>query len=283
MQRSLFDTRNEKGERREDPVVARHNFVDVGGHYRAGKGKRGGDNGNSGNKGEKRLIRLSPSTVSLFRECPRCFWRAMNQNIHRPRGIFPSLPGGMDLIIKTYFDGYRKKGDMPPEVRGKVRGRLFEDLGTLEQWRNWRLGLRYEDKESGGVLSGALDDCLVDGDPNDPGSGLYIPLDYKTRGGDLRGGEEKYYQHQLDIYTLMLQENGYKTAGIAYLLYFIPKLVTEGGTVRFDVIPHEVKTDAEMARQTLREAITCLRGTIPNSHSTCEYCSWGDTVSRGDH
>jgi len=220
----------------------------------------------------KNLIRLSPSTVSLFLECPRCFWRVLNQGIYRPRGIFPSLPGGMDLVIKAYFDGYRARGEMPPEVKGKVRGALFPDLEMLERWRNWRLGLRFEDKESGGVLSGALDDCLVDG-------GKYIPLDYKTRGGDLRGGEEKYYQHQLDIYTLMLDENGYTAAGVAYLLYFIPKQVAEGGQVRFDVIPHEVKTDAERARNMLRDAVACLRGPMPQSSSKCEYCSWGEMIA----
>jgi len=235
--------------------------------------------------GSKKWIRLSPSTVSLFRECPRCFWLALNQKIYRPRGIFPSLPGGMDLVIKTYFDGYRKRGAMPPEIAGKVRGKLFEDLGTLEQWRNWKLGLRYEDKESGGILSGALDDCLVDGDPNGSGSGqaLYMPLDYKTRGGDLRGGEEKYYQHQLDIYTLMLKENGLAVAGVAYLLYYIPKEVSEDGMVHFDVIPHEVKTDPEMARATLRNAVACLRGPKPEKHARCEYCGWGDSIDACDH
>lgn len=223
----------------------------------------------------KKSFRLSPSTVSLFLDCPRCFWRALNQQVHRPRGIFPSLPGGMDLVIKDYFDGYRARGEMPPEVKGKVRGTLFPDREVLERWRNWRLGLRYEDRESGGVLSGALDDCLVEKDK-------YIPLDYKTRGGDLRGGEEKYYQHQLDIYSLMLQENGFPAAGAAYLLYYIPKKVAEGGQVRFDVIPHEVKTDTERARETLREAIACLKEPMPARHSECEYCSWGEILSNDE-
>lgn len=45
-------------------------------------------------------IKLSPSTISLFMECPRCFWLQFNKNIHRSRDIFPSLPGGMDGVIK---------------------------------------------------------------------------------------------------------------------------------------------------------------------------------------
>src|SRR3989344_3937655 len=66
-------------------------------------------------------IRLSPSTgLNLFRDCPRCFWLHYNKNVHRPRGIFPSLPGGMDLVLKDYFDQFR--GSLPPELEGKVRG-----------------------------------------------------------------------------------------------------------------------------------------------------------------
>jgi len=60
------------------------------------------------------MLRLSPTTgLSLFKECPRCFWLHFNKNVHRPRGIFPSLPSGMDLVIKNYFDRYRSMGQAP--------------------------------------------------------------------------------------------------------------------------------------------------------------------------
>ena len=44
-------------------------------------------------------------------------------NSPRPRGIFPSLPSGMDRVIKTYFDHYR--GSLPPELVGEVEGKLI--------------------------------------------------------------------------------------------------------------------------------------------------------------
>jgi len=37
-------------------------------------------------------------------ECPRCFWLQIVKNIKRPAGIFPSLPSGMDKILKVHFD-----------------------------------------------------------------------------------------------------------------------------------------------------------------------------------
>ena len=63
----------------------------------------------------------------------------------------------MDGIIKKYFDRYRTTGQLPPELRGKVKGKLFSDQAVLNGWRNWRKGLRYKDKKTGVSLMGALD------------------------------------------------------------------------------------------------------------------------------
>jgi hypothetical protein len=61
------------------------------------------------------MIRISPTTgLSLFNECPTCLWLGYNKKVQRPREIFPSLPSGMDLVIKKYFDQYR--GTLPPEL-----------------------------------------------------------------------------------------------------------------------------------------------------------------------
>ena len=105
-------------------------------------------------------LRLSPSTLGLFKECPRCFWLHIKKNHKRPQGPFPSLPSGMDTVIKNYFDKYR--GALPPELEGKVDGVLFNDLKTLENWRNWKRGLVALDEKSKIELVGALDDCLVE-------------------------------------------------------------------------------------------------------------------------
>ncbi len=67
-------------------------------------------------------IKLSPSTIGLFLECPYCFWLQFNKIIHGPRGIFPSLPSGMDTVIKRYYDIYREREALPPEIEGKVNG-----------------------------------------------------------------------------------------------------------------------------------------------------------------
>ena len=214
-------------------------------------------------------IKLSPSTLNLFLECPRCFWLHINENIHRPRGIFPSLPGGMDLVIKDYFDKYREKNELPPEIQGKVKGKLFHNHEILNKWRNWRTGLEYKDENLGVTLFGALDDCLED-------NGKYMPLDYKTRGFPPKDGDsERYYGNQLDCYSLLLQENGYPVGDYGYLVYYFPEHVEENGTVIFNVKPIELKIDPNRARKTLKDAMKLLDGPIPAHHSECEYCIWG--------
>lgn len=42
--------------------------------------------------------RLSPSSLKLMDECPRCFWLTHHGVWKRPSGIFASLPNGMDRI-----------------------------------------------------------------------------------------------------------------------------------------------------------------------------------------
>ena len=216
-----------------------------------------------------RTFKLSPSTLSLFLECPRCFWLDKIKNIKRPRGIFPSLPGGMDRVIKTFFDGYRAAKKLPADLKGAdFQGvELFEDQKQLNLWRDWKTGLHYKSPE-GSILFGALDDLLVKG-------GKYIPFDYKTKGSPATEESAiKYYQNQLDSYSLMLEASGLETAGYGFLLYFSPKSVAERGNVEFEVQPIKIVLDSNRAKTIFEKALQLLNGPLPLSIPSCEYCAW---------
>ncbi|MFA7254645.1 MAG: PD-(D/E)XK nuclease family protein [Candidatus Omnitrophota bacterium] len=218
----------------------------------------------------KKSVTLSPSALSLFKNCPRCFWLEKVKNIKRPRGIFPSLPGGMDRVIKTYFDAFRAQGTLPPELRiDAFKGiHLYDNQAQLENWRAWRTGLQYH--ENGEVLSGMLDDLLVK-------DGAYIPFDYKTKGSPTNEEDAtKYYQTQLDCYALMLEGNGLKTAGYGFLLYYSPKEVGENGQVSFEIQPIRIGTDTARAKDLFHQALAILTGPAPKAAPKCEYCSWLD-------
>src|SRR3989344_2059764 len=94
--------------------------------------------------------KLSPSSLSLMQECPRCFWLIHHKIWKRPTGIFPSLPSGMDKILKEHFDRFMEKGILPPEIceNNHCNGmKLFDNKGLLKIWRNNLKGITYTDKE----------------------------------------------------------------------------------------------------------------------------------------
>lgn len=223
----------------------------------------------------KKQIRLSPTSgLNLFQECPRCFWLHYNQGVHRPRGPFPSLPGGMDLVIKDYFDMYR--GALPPEIENKISGKLIEDVKLMNQWRDWRTGLEYKDKDLNATLFGALDDCLFY-------NGKYAPLDYKTRGSAPREGDsEKYYQTQLDSYALLLEANSYPVQDFAYLVYYYPEKVLPSSMIKFNIKPVKLETNTARVKKIFQEAVGLLRRPLPRRHSECIYCCWNNDLLEFD-
>jgi len=213
------------------------------------------------------MYKLSPSTLNIFIECPRCFWLQFNKGIKRPLGIFPSLPSGMDAILKVYFDKYMKKGKLPP-VLGNLKLKLFDDTALLKVWRSNFKGIQYKDKK-GNILRGAVDNILVNGKK-------LIVLDYKTRGYPLKEDTHEHYIDQLNIYNFLLRKNGYETEDYAYLLFYYPNEVNENGDVVFDTKLLKIKIDVDKAKKLFKDAISCLEGSIPDASDECEYCKYFD-------
>jgi hypothetical protein len=89
---------------------------------------------------------LSASKLNLMKECKRCFFDANILKVERPRGIFPSLPGGVDRVMKDYLDQYRET--LPPSLKGRIPGVLWGDIAQITKLRNWRSGLK---KQGGGL------------------------------------------------------------------------------------------------------------------------------------
>jgi hypothetical protein len=211
---------------------------------------------------------LSPSSIHLFLECPRCFWMDKIKGIKRPSGPFPSLPNGMDRVLKTHFDRHRGENTAPEELEGKFRGRLFQDVEKLKIWRNNYRGLRYTDKKSGFILMGALDDLFVTED------GKHAPLDFKTRGFPRKEDTHSYYQHQMDIYSLLLEKNGLPPAGFAILIFYHPVGVNATHDVVFDPDPVRVPVSRSHGEKIFLDAVKCLQGAEPEPSKGCKWCDW---------
>jgi hypothetical protein len=210
------------------------------------------------------MCQLSASTLKLFQECPRCFWLHITQRLERPRGPFPSLPSGIDRVLKAYFNRYRSSGRLPPLIQGKLDG----VLSTAE------LTLGFNDPACGARLWGKLDDCLQLSD------GRLAPLDHKTRASapDGVGYTERYYQFQMDVYTLLLARNGYEAGGSAYVVYYCPVAGELHQGFPFEVTVHRIATDPGHAYEIFRAACRCLEGPLPASGESCAFCRWAGSL-----
>lgn len=178
----------------------------------------------------KPTYKLSPSSINLMLECPRCFYLQIKKIIKRPETPFPSLPSGMDKILKEHFDAFMEKQKLPPELKHEKcikECKLFNNKELLKIWRNNLRGIRYLDKKSNILLRGAIDNILTK-------RNKLIVLDYKTRGYPLKEDTHEHYQTQLDIYNFLLRKNNYKTEDYAYLLFYYPRNVLDTGEVVFD-------------------------------------------------
>lgn len=210
-------------------------------------------------------FKLSPSSLNLMHECPRCFWLDKHKVWKRPSGIFPSLPSGMDGILKVHFDKFRDKGLLPPELckdNNCESMKLFNEPELMKAWRNNLKGIRWEN-EDGNILFGAVDNILQKGKK-------LIVLDYKTRGYALKEDTADHYQNQLDLYNFLLRKNGYETEDYAFLLFYVPKEVLETGEVIFDTSLVKRKINVKNAEKIFNKAIELLNGECPKK--TCEWC-----------
>lgn len=210
------------------------------------------------------IISLSPSTLSLYLDCPRCFWLKMVKKLDRPRGPVPTIMSGLDLVIKEYYDQYRQKGELPPIVAGKIPGRLYQ---KVPPW------LSMGDPEGKAKLVGKLDELL------EPEPGLVAPIDHKTRGKKAED-VHRAYQLQMDIYDLLLGASGFKTPHKAWLIYYLPtSMEHERFTFAIDV--KEIPTDADRARQVFINALKVIREKEPLPSDACEFCRYLSQRSSG--
>ncbi|MEZ4210347.1 MAG: hypothetical protein R3B38_01385 [Patescibacteria group bacterium] len=210
------------------------------------------------------VIKLSPSTLNLYLECPRCLWLSWHRKIKRPSGIFPSLPGGMDLVLKEYFDHYRGGDSLPPIVADKLPGKLMNPLPKT---------LMYKDSQRRAILIGKLDDAL------EIGEGLHSVMDHKTRGFPPKDGILFPYQLQMDVYDFLMQESGFPTDHRAYLVYYYPTPGQLHNDFPFVVEVKDVLANPTRAKQVFEDTVKMLRDKMPAASDRCIYCNWAEQIN----
>jgi CRISPR/Cas system-associated exonuclease Cas4 (RecB family) len=215
-------------------------------------------------------IKLSPSSLNLYLECPHCFWLEKRRGIKRPPPYPYALNMAVDVLLKKEFDRYRAENKPHPLlVDHKIPAKLFPNQNLLNQWRSNFAGLRYFDSELEATLFGAVDDVLEFED------GKLAPMDYKSTGSAVATIYDRF-QLQMDIYTYLLEKNGFLTPKKGYLaFYIVDKGNGFGDRLPFRKELHEIDTNPSDVPEIFKEAVALLRREMPPPHSPdCKYGQW---------
>jgi len=221
-------------------------------------------------------IQLSPNSLNLYLECPYCFWLDKKQGIKRPPPYPYALNAAVDILLKEEFDMYRGKDESHPLlVANNVPAKLFSNQQLLNEWRNNFKGIRYYDKKLDATLFGAVDDVL------EFKNGALAPLDYKSTGSTVARIYDRF-QLQMDIYTFLLEKNGYTTNHKGCLaFYIVDKKNGFEDKLPFKKEIHMIDTDPTHVQKLFEEAVSLLRKDTPPSHRPdCKFGQWFDEASK---
>lgn len=220
-------------------------------------------------------VKLSPTSLNLFSECPLCFWLEKRQGIRRPPPYPYALNAAVDVLLKQEFDSYRAKGELHPLFSAhNIKAKLFTNQKLLNEWRNNFKGIRYYDPELKATFFGAVDDILEFPD------GKLAPIDYKSTGSNKINIYDRF-QLQMDAYVFLLNKNNFPIADKGYLAFYIVN--KEDGFVDrlpFKKVLKEIKTDSSRISELFKKAVMFLRTDSPPQHSAdCKFGQWLGKVS----
>jgi len=216
------------------------------------------------------MIKISPKSLNLYFECPLCFWLERNKGIKRPSPFPYELNTEVDELLKQDFDKYRAQGGSHPLLEANnIPAKLFQNQKLLNEWRDNTQGLQYFDEKLQVALFGVIDDVL------DFGEGKLAPFDYKSTGHSI----SKIYDHfqlQMDVYTYLLEKNGYATPRKGILaFYLVDKENPFEDKLPFRKEIHVIETDPSYVEKIFKEAVEFLRKEAPKEHSSeCLFGQW---------
>ena len=211
-------------------------------------------------------IKLSASRLNLLRECPRCFWLAIVENLRRPAGPMSSIPIKMDSIIKQYYNTYRAQNELPPILGSQIHGQLAVNMPVTLQWQ--------VDKDT--ILWGRPDDYFMFQ------SGATVPFDHKTK-SKLPDEIHPAYQLQLDVYSYLLRMNGFKTINKGILAFYSPNNGDLHNGMPLQCTVREVITDPKHVLSMICKARNLLKKSIPEPGEHCDFCKWLQLMKKNNY
>lgn len=227
--------------------------------------------------------RLSRSKLDFFLECPRCFYLDNKLGTKRPGFPAFNLNIAVDELFKKEFDVHREAGTAHPIMRKYDIEAIPFSHKDIDKWRDNFVGIDYKDKETGLVISGAVDDIWVK--PN----GELIIIDYKATSKDGSIIElsdspwDQQYKRQLGVYKWLLEKNGFKVSNTGYLVYANADKAVDAFDDRliFETTLVSVELEEEWIEPVLEEIKACLESDeIPEIGNNCEFCPYREAAGK---
>ncbi len=239
---------------------------------------RRGDSYNYG--GDK--FKLSRSKISLYLECPCCFYIDNRLGVKRPPGYPFTLNSAVDSLLKKEFDILRKKGETHELIkRYKVDARPISHK-MLNVWRENFKGVCFLHPDTGFTVSGAIDDLWINS------RGEYIVVDYKSTSKneeilELNQPWQDGYKRQMEIYQWLLRRNGLTVSDTGYFVYCNGKTDAEkfDGRLEFEITLIPYTGNDEWINPVLSEIKNVLdKREAPLPSPDCDFCAYRKAVSQ---
>jgi hypothetical protein len=226
--------------------------------------------------------KLSRSKLELFIECPRCFYLDNKLGIKRPPGYPFNLNTAVDALLKKEFDIHRAKNKVHPLLKSYGVDLVPFQHEMMDEWRENFKGVQFHHKETGLLITGAIDDIWVDK------KGILYVVDYKatSKNDKIEALDQDWqigYKRQMEIYQWLLRQNGFKVSDTGYFVYCngITDKEAFDAKLEFEVTLIAYDGNDDWLEKAILDADKCLkRKKIPAAGKDCDYCDYREGVKK---
>ncbi|MCE9541715.1 PD-(D/E)XK nuclease family protein [Candidatus Kaiserbacteria bacterium] len=226
--------------------------------------------------------RLSRSKISLFMDCPRCFYIDNKLGTARPPGYPFNLNSAVDALLKKEFDAHRALKTPHPLMEAYGLDAVPFAHAKMDEWRDALRGGVVIQHKTGLTVCGGVDDIWVT--PNDE----LIVVDYKatSKDGKIESLDEEWhdgYKRQIEIYQWLLRESGFTVSDVGYWVYANASKDREAFDAKLEfeltLVPYTGSTD--WVEGTIQEIKKCLDSDeLPAPGDACDFCQYREAVGK---
>ena len=204
------------------------------------------------------------------KKCEACFWYSIKWGINRLNDWESKLPSRVEDQILSKFEGFRKKGELPPELRiPELKGFRLVDSERHRKWKSHLSGEPTYDN-----IQANPDDVLTDGNN-------FIIVDIKTIAKNPENCTCENMQKDIDDYNYKLQSAIYNyvfrgakinTLDHSYILFYYIKGIDKEGNLIVGNERFKIAVDTNVVKPLLKRVKEIIKLENPPP-VRCKFCS----------